>query len=415
METVITEMMSLAKSCDCGNHHNEIPIETILVGNNVLGEAAAYLERKAFKKAVIIADEHTFIVAGEELTNYLSSTKVGYSVCILKPDENNDVVADEKSLVQALLETSQDTDVIIAVGSGTIHDIARFTSTKMKISFISVPTAPSVDGFTSMGAPLIVRGIKQTFQMMAPIAVFADLNVLRTAPKKMIAAGFGDMLAKYTSLADWKFGHLAEGEPYCPLVAKITSDALEQCVRNIDKIAAADEEGVRILIEALIGSGLAMLLFGQSHPASGGEHHLSHYWEMEFLRQNRPQVLHGAKVGVAVAQLAEVYEREFLQLIEAEPKNLEDFIKTNEDLTVLENIKANLQEIKSVYSAVPKATQLRDLIEKVGGETQPEQLGIDQELVVRSLTNAHHLRNRYTALKFLNEVIKVEHQDKVRN
>jgi glycerol-1-phosphate dehydrogenase [NAD(P)+] len=414
METVITEMMSLAKSCDCGNHHNEIPIETILVGNHVFGEAAAYLRRKAFKKAVIIADEHTFRVAGEELTNHLSSTKVGYSVCILKPDENNDVVADEKSLVQALLETSQDTDVIIAVGSGTIHDIARFTSTKMKIPFISVPTAPSVDGFTSMGAPLIVRGMKQTFQMMAPIAVFADLHVLKNAPRKMIAAGFGDMLAKYTSLADWKFGHFADGEPYCPLVAKITRDALDQCVENIDKIAAADEEGVRILIEALIESGLAMLLFGQSHPASGGEHHLSHYWEMEFLRQNRPQVLHGAKVGAAVALLAEVYERDFIQLI-GEPRNLEAFIKTNGDLPVIENIKANLQEIKGVYSAIPKAAQLRALIEKVGGETLPGQLGIDQELVVRSLSEAHHLRNRFTALKFLNEVMKVNHQDQVRN
>lgn len=414
MERVITEIISLANSCDCGNHHNGIPIETILVGNNVLREAAVYLERKAFKKAVIIADEHTFRVAGADLTKYLSETNVGYSTCLLKPDENNDVVADEKSLVQALLDTSQDTDVIIAVGSGTIHDIARFTSTKIKIPFISVPTAPSVDGFTSMGAPLIVRGIKQTFQMMAPIAVFADLHVLRNAPKKMIAAGLGDMLAKYTSLADWKFGSLTVGEPYCPLVAKITREALDICVEKADKIAAVDEEGIRILIEALIKSGLAMLLFGQSHPASGGEHHLSHYWEMEFLRQNRPQVLHGAKVGVAVSLLADVYERDFIQLI-SEFTKLEDNIKTTDDDSIVKNIKENIQEIRAVYGAIPKASQLRELIEQVGGEIMPGQLGIDEDLVLRSLTEAHQLRDRFTALKFLNEVVKVSHQVKVRN
>ena len=405
--------MSLAKSCDCGNHHNQIPIETILVGNNVLGEASAYLERKAFKEAVIIADEETFRAAGKELTTHLSTTKVVYSTCILQPDDNNDVVADEKSLVQALLSTSQDTDVIIAVGSGTIHDIARFTSTKMKIPFLSVPTAPSVDGFTSMGAPLIVRGMKKTFQMMAPIAVFADLNVLKNAPKKMIAAGFGDMLAKYTSLADWKFGHLTSGEPYCPLVANITREALNLCVENADKIAAADQEGIRILIESLIQSGLAMLLFGQSHPASGGEHHLSHYWEMEFLRQDHPQVLHGAKVGVAVLLLAEVYESVFIPTISV-LKVLDDSIKTIEDYSIVSNIKENIDEIKEVYSAIPKTSQLRELIEKVGGEILPSQLGIDGNLVMRSLTEAHHLRDRFTALKFLNEVIKVNHHEEVR-
>ncbi|MEH7095726.1 sn-glycerol-1-phosphate dehydrogenase [Neobacillus vireti] len=413
MEKIITEMMRLANSCHCGNHHNQIPIETILVGKNVLGEAAAYMEKKSFKKAVIIADEQTFRVAGEKLTNHLSTTKVGYSTCLLQPDENNDVVADEKSLVQALLETSQETDVILAVGSGTIHDIARFTSTKMKIPFISVPTAPSVDGFTSMGAPLIVRGMKKTFQMMAPIAVFADLNVLKNAPKKMIAAGFGDMLAKYTSLADWKFGQMTYGESYCPLVANITREALHLCVENTDKIAAADEEGIRILIEALIHSGLAMLLFGQSHPASGGEHHLSHYWEMEFLRQNRPQVLHGAKVGVAVALLADVYEREFIPSISLLRK-LDDTIKTLEDYSIVRNIKENIEEIKAVYAAIPKASQLRELIEKVGGETLPGQLGIDGNLVMRGLTEAHHLRDRFTALKFLNEVIKANHHVEVR-
>ena len=409
MERVISEIINLAKSCNCGNQHNAIPIETIIVGKNVLGEAAAFLEKELFEKAVIIADEKTYRAAGEELTNHLMRTKVGSTVCLLQPDENDDVVADEKTVVQALLDTPQETDVIIAVGSGTIHDIARFTSTKMKIPFISVPTAPSVDGFASMGAPLIVRGTKKTFQMRAPIAVFADLNVLMNAPKKMIAAGFGDMLAKYTSLADWQFGHLSAGEPYCPLVADMTREALEVCVEKADNIAASDEEGIRILIEALIKSGLAMLLFGQSHPASGGEHHLSHFWEMEFLRQNRPQVLHGAKVSVSTALLADIYGRDFLQLI-TDINQLENRIKTTDELKIVRNIRENLEEIKAIYETIPSAVKIRELVEKVGGETLPEQLGIDQTLLLRSLRDAHHLRNRYTALKFLNEFSKLDDQ-----
>jgi glycerol-1-phosphate dehydrogenase [NAD(P)+] len=393
VENYIAELMTLAQTCDCGNHHHRIPIEKISIGNSVYKELAAFVSYKEFKHAVIIADENTYQAAGKSLSDSLEETGISVSLSIITPDENNDVVADEISLVQALVEIPVETDVIIAVGAGTLHDIARFCSTKMKVPFISVPTAPSVDGFTSMGAPLIVRGVKTTFQMSAPIALFADLSILKASPRKMVAAGFGDMLAKYTSLSDWKFGHLVKGEPYCPLVAAITREALESCVENVEKIAAADEEGIQILIEALIKSGLAMLVFGQSHPASGGEHHLSHYWEMDFLKRKHPAVLHGAKVGVSTVLLAEVYKGLFLPLL-SEPARLQSI--------QIENLQDNIKEIMKVYQEIPDPVHLKNLLVQTGGEIMPEQLGIDEQLVAASLSSAHNLRNRYTALKFMN-------------
>lgn len=397
MENYIAELMTLARTCDCGNHHHRIPIERIKIGNSVYKELAAYAEYKGFKHAVLIADENTYQAAGKSLSEILKETGISVSLSVITPDENNDVVADEQSLVQALLEVPVETDVMIAVGAGTLHDIARFCSTKMKLPFISVPTAPSVDGFTSMGAPLIVRDVKTTFQMSAPIAVFADLSVLKASPRKMVAAGFGDMLAKYTSLADWTFGHLVQGEPYCPLVAAITREALESCVEKVEKIAAADEEGIQILIEALIKSGLAMLIFGQSHPASGGEHHLSHYWEMDFLKRKRPAVLHGAKVGVSTVLLTEVYKGQFLPLLSesARLQSMQNSL-TNE----------SLNEIMKIYQELPTPEQLKNLLTETGGEIMPEQLGIDEQLVAASLSGAHTLRNRFTALRFMNAAAK---------
>jgi glycerol-1-phosphate dehydrogenase [NAD(P)+] len=398
VEKYITELMTLAQKCSCGNHHNHIPIETILVGHHVLEELVSYIEKKEFKQPVIIADKNTFHAAAEKLSRQLMDVNINFSRSLIKPDENNDVVADEISLVQALLEIPDETDVIVAVGAGTIHDIARFCSAKTGVPFISVPTAPSVDGFTSMGAPLIVRGVKTTFQMTAPIAVFADIGILKASPRKMIAAGFGDMLAKYTSLADWKFDHLLKAEPYCPLVARITKDALDSCFEKAEKIAQGDEEGIRILIEALIKSGLAMLIFGQSHPASGGEHHLSHYWEMEFLKRKLPAVLHGGKVGVSTSLLAEVYKGTFLPFI-SDPTQL----LSVKDKDLVKRLEENLQEIIAIYQEIPDSAQLQALLEKIGGEILPSELGVDQELVEASLRNAHLLRNRYTALKFINE------------
>jgi glycerol-1-phosphate dehydrogenase [NAD(P)+] len=400
VEEYIRELMTLAHKCDCGNDHNSIPIEKIVVANGAFADAAVFVRNKAFKHAHLIADENTFHAAGKQLSHHLTEENIGFSVCLIQPDANNDVVADEKSLVQALLELPQEADAILAVGAGTLHDIARFTSAKTGVPFISVPTAPSVDGFTSLGAPLIIRGVKTTFQMTAPMALFADLAVLKNSPQKMIAAGFGDMLAKYTSLADWKFGHLVNGESYCPLAAKITREALESCVERVEKISIGDEAGIRILIEALIKSGLAMLLFGQSHPASGGEHHLSHYWEMEFLQQNRPAVLHGAKVGFSTSLLADIYKKEFIEYITNSER-----LASLADHQLVKNIIANSLEITALYNEIPSSSQLGGLLAKLGGATLPKQLGIDDDLVTRSLSEAHNLRNRFTALKFLNEAV----------
>src|SRR5690625_4586681 len=179
----------------------------------------------------------------------------------------------------------------------------------MNIPFVSVPTAASVDGFTSKGAPLIFRGFKETIQTASPIAVFADIDVLKIAPREMTAAGFGDMIGKYTSLLDWKISHLIANEPYNKLAAKSTKKSLEACVKYVHQIADHEDEGLKILMQSLIESGLVMLVLDFSRPASGSEHHLSHYWEMELLKNEEKQLLHGAKVGVASAIIVDLYKQ----------------------------------------------------------------------------------------------------------
>jgi len=387
---MISEIEALGKTCSCGQIHNDIPIETMFIGADAFSTCLSFLLEKTFKRVLIIADRNTYAAAGEKLAETLGNANLEYSVCLIEPNKIGDVVADEVSIVQALLEIDGHIDALIAVGSGTIHDITRFCSAKSGKPFISIPTAASVDGFTSLGAPLVIRGVKKTFQTVSPIALFADIDVLVNAPKEMTAAGFGDMLAKFTSLADWSFGRFIAEEPYCPVAASITKEALNHCLENVDKIAAGDEEGIRILLASLIQSGLAMLLFGQSHPASGGEHHLSHYWEMEFLQKNRHQVLHGAKVGVSSVLLSKLY-REWFESGELLPKTLND----------------RSEKIAGIITTIPKAEQLADFLKKVAGPTTPEELGISEDLVERSLKEAHLLRDRFTMLKCYN--IRLSH------
>lgn len=364
-------------------------LKVIELDRGVIRKVAPYLLEQGYRQILLVADDHTYAAAGEQLMGLLEVAGVKTRVVLIQPDAQGDVVADEIAIVQLLLEIRPDeTDALLAVGSGTIHDIVRFAAHKTGKPFVSVPTAPSVDGFTSAGAPLIVRGVKKTVPAVPPVAIFADLDILMAAPQRLVAAGFGDMLGKYTSLFDWKFSHLTAGEPYDEQAAAITERALRSCVSHAEAIGARTEEGIRALMTALIESGIAMLLFGQSHPASGAEHHLSHYWEMEFLRQGRRALLHGAKVGVACAEIARVYHAAGEGTLPgAEPAALRE----------------HREQVRAWLRDLPGEAELRGLLRQAGGPSTLAELGVGEELFARSLREAHRVRDRRTLLRALNE------------
>jgi glycerol-1-phosphate dehydrogenase [NAD(P)+] len=146
--------------------------------------------------------------------------------------EGEEVIADEEYLIQVLFRADSQARLYVAVGSGTITDITRFCSHRTGNPFVSLPTAPSVDGFASVIAPVVIRRYKDTAYAHAPVAIFADVDTLCNAPQAMIAAGFGDMLGKFTALADWKIAHLLTGELYHPGIAARMQHALETCVAD---------------------------------------------------------------------------------------------------------------------------------------------------------------------------------------
>lgn len=357
--------------------------EPIAAEAGALGLAAPYMKVKGFRRPLVVADENTLRAAGSRLLEDAAAAGLEPELTLVKPDRLGDVIADEASIVQVLLDLQRyGTDVVVAAGSGTLHDISRYAAYTAGLPFISVPTAASVDGFNSKGAPLVIRGEKITVPAIGPIAIFADLDVLRAAPPAMAAAGFGDMLGKYTSLFDWTFGRLTADEPYAELAHEITERALLDCAENAEAIGERTEEGIRILIRALIESGLAMLIFGQSHPASGAEHHLSHYWEMELMRTGRRALLHGAKVGVACAEISALYH----------------------SLAPEQAASGDAEALRAALARVPSADAIRAMLRAAGGPATIGELGIEPELLRRSLAEAHRIRpSRHTLLRAYNE------------
>ncbi|MDQ0338633.1 glycerol-1-phosphate dehydrogenase [NAD(P)+] [Caldalkalibacillus uzonensis] len=375
MLSFIAKINSQAQSCSCGHHHAQITLDGT-IASGAIRLVPGYIGAKGLNTVCVVADRNTDQAAGEELRHLLQKANFQVQQCLLPENKHGDVVADECAVVQLLLSVTNETELLLAVGSGTIHDIVRFVCAKTGKPFLSIPTAASVDGFTSAGAPLMINQVKQTVKAISPLAIFADLDILEQSPRDMTAAGFGDMLGKWTSLADWRFSKAMANEPFCPLAFRLTEESLLMCIQHVDEIASGSKEGLRILMEALIKSGLSMLLVGHSRPASGGEHHLSHMWEMEHLRAGRPQRLHGAKVGVAAVIISSLY-RTLAHIERREP--FSDYLK------------------------LPEPTQLARWLKTVGGPSTPEELGIERKNMVQTLKAAPDLRPRMTGLRYIRD------------
>ncbi|WP_031423588.1 sn-glycerol-1-phosphate dehydrogenase [Exiguobacterium sp. NG55] len=365
------------QACDCGNPHHAITIERMVASEHVWVELAAFVHEKEWNRLLVVADMNTERVGFLPLREALMDIGVDVSLVSLQADEQGDVLAEERSVVQVLLQQDETVDALIALGAGTIHDVTRFCAAKTKVPFISVPTAPSVDGFTSKGAPLIVRGKKITYQLVSPIAVFVPSQVIRKAPDALIAAGVGDMLGKYTSLLDWRFGAFDGGEPFCPGAASLTEQALQSCVDALPAIYKRDADGLDQLMESLLLSGVAMLIFGHSHPASGGEHHLSHYWEMDFIANHRPAVLHGTKVAIATMELIDSYKTMMLEWSDT------------------------LGALRAWAEQMPTRQELEHIFHALQAPLRPDEIGVSSLLLASSKREAYRLRERHTLLKHM--------------
>lgn len=361
------DLAGIAFDCSC-SHTHAVGIETIRTESNIAGVVAAYVrERFPAGNVVLVSDTNTALAQGDTLETALREVGLSSLRFTYKTETGHFLVPDEQAVGTLLTALPRNTGLIVAAGSGTLNDICRFVSDRMKIPYIIVCTAPSVDGYASTVSPLILAGHKTTLEACYPAAIFADPEVLRKAPAVMRHAGFGDLLGKLTALADWELSRRLHGEYYCPVMEGLVRRALGVSMAQAGAVAAGDLAACTALYDALLLSGLAMGMVGNSRPASGAEHHLAHYWEMDALAKGKAHALHGNAVGAATPVIARLY--------------------------------ALMADYLPEGFAIPDARMMQELLVRVGAADTPKKLGISRTLFHRSLLEAMHIRPRFTILR----------------
>ncbi len=198
---------------------------------------------------------------------------------------------------------------MVAVGSGVINDLSKWASFELKIPYVVVATAASMNGYSSANVAPTIAGVKMLIEARPPLAVVAEPAVIEQAPHEMITAGFGDTIAKHQSNGDWVFNNLLLDEYHCGFCAGIVGDIEPLYLDCPEHIHQRRPEAIQGLFEALFWTGMAMTLVGTSVPASGGEHLLSHTLDMMAEVRGESHDLHGRQVGVGTLFSAALFER----------------------------------------------------------------------------------------------------------
>lgn len=418
--------------CSCGKKHS-IELEDVIIEEGAIKKVPDLLRKYKFKKVLVVSDTHTYEAAGKLVAEALDKSNFKYKQFIFEVKE--DLVPNEEAAGKLLIQTDKDIDAIVTAGTGTLNDLAKFVSNKLGIPSVIVGTAPSMDGFASNGAALIVGNLKITYNAAVPKAIIGDVNVLKKSPEDMILAGFGDIVGKYSALNDWKLGKVINGEYYCDVTVKMVEDSLKKCIDNAEGIKNREPQAIKNLMEALVLTGIAMSFVGNSRPASGSEHHLAHYFEMMLLFENKKAILHGRKVGVntvIITKLREMLANKDIDfdkaLSEAKSFDINKWtekvnstfkeaasgiiqISKNDETTSIEkrlqrinSIKEHEKEIKEILKEVPSTHEIREILIKAGAPTLPEEIGIKNDSIFNAVIMSKEIRTRYTVLSVLSDL-----------
>lgn len=415
--------------CECGHQH-QTGLEGCTVGQGVLTSLVDYVNKYDFKNLYVACDEITFGIAGEKVMKILEDANIKAKAHVFTGGR---FIPNEKALADLMIDCDPELDLVVAVGTGSINDLCRLFSYKMSVPYCIVATAAPMDGFASSGAAIMIDNIKQTIPAQTPLFIIGDTDILCGAPARMVSAGLGDLLGKFTCLNDWRISKIINNEYYCDRIVNLVKDCIDNVLTNADKASQRDPQVIGDIMEGLVLTGVAMSFIGNSRPAAGCEHHLNHFWEAIELQKGDIPVLHGIKVGIAEVMILKMTEflRENRPDFDAarakakqydqvawEEKMKEVYGSASEAIIELEHkskkndpegrlqridiIEQNWDEIVRLMDTYqPTSDRMIEILKSLDAPYFPAQVGFSDEMLYNALVYGKENRERYTLLSMM--------------
>lgn len=398
--------------CSCGREHF-CPISGIVICRGALDRLPEVLN--GYQKIFLAADTNTYRACGERVYDLLKEKCIGLLIyeCdgVLVPDEEAIRLLDER--------VPEDADMILGIGSGVINDLCKYTAWQRNLDCTIVATAPSMDGFASSGAAMIIDGMKVTYTVQPPKYIIADIDVVKNAPMDMIRSGYGDIIGKYSSLNDWKLSHLISGEYFCAEIHDLVLRTTDEIRDLAAGIAAREDHAIEQLTKALVLIGITLSLVETTRPGSGSEHHLSHFFEIVGLIHHQKHFPHGTDVAYNTILTAGMREQ-ICQMEEPffceETKEYRDsaweriYSSVADEVRMLQQeagsyerdlipvYRENWLEIRKILEKCPSAAECDKMMRAVGLSFPECERLYGREKIRDAMLYGKDLKNRYSVL-----------------
>jgi glycerol-1-phosphate dehydrogenase [NAD(P)+] len=263
-------------------------------------------------------------------------------------------------------------DAVVGLGGGKIIDCAKFAAARIGLPLVAVPTNLAHDGLCSPVATLDNDAGRGSYGVPNPIAVVIDLDVIRAAPARFVRSGIGDAVSNVSAIADWELSQRVNGEKVDGLAAAMARQAGQAVLRHPGGIG--DHDFLQVLAEALVLSGIAMSVSGDSRPSSGACHEINHAFDLLFPQR---AASHGEQCGLGAAfamylrgaeeesaHMAGVLRRHGLPVLPGEIGfSVDEFVRVVKfapetrpgRYTILEHLDLKTEQIKDLYADYVKA------------------------------------------------------------
>ena len=378
----------------------------------------AVLQRHGLgKRVVLVCDDATWVAAGQRAQAELHKAG-GYEVL---PYSLGRQVKPLLSHATELAANAQTYDTLVAIGSGTVNDITKYAAALLRKPYVSVPTAASMNGYTSAGASLIDHGHKHSHPALPPCAVVVDLDVIAAAPKRMTRAGLGDTLCRSTVEVDMLLAYHLLDQPYPRIWFNAMRVHESQLIAHAGKLREGDGAFLALLMTALLDGGDAMADTGSSAVASQGEHMITHTAELMYGAE-LSRVMHGELVAVTTLSMGHLQQKLLLSSpsVKPLPQDYDKFprifgkdaggkiaaayaakVLSPEQAEAMNGrfaarwpqMKEEMQQIMLSPNTVERAFM------QAGVPTKPGDIGLSDERYVNACNHAYMTRDRFTFLE----------------
>ena len=327
----------------------------IIVGHKSISQISELCERiGSGKSVVVVADKKTKKLAGDDISKILKKADYDVKEKLVSAATVNEV----NKLIK--FANKNKNEILLGVGGGTVIDVTKLASYDLKKPFISVPTSAAHDGIASPRASLKHAKGSVSKTATSPLAILADTHIINKAPYRMLVSGCADVIANIPAVMDWELAYRLKNEEYSSHAAVLAQTAAQLIIDNVNEIRPDTEESAWLAVKAMIVSGVAMSVAGNTRPASGAEHMFSHMLDhlgpgimLKGRRHKKP--LHGEQCGVGA--------------------------------------------IMMMYLHGGNWEKIRDVLKKIGAPTTSEELGVSKKKIVEALVRAQEIRpERYTIL-----------------